>query len=73
MKDYPKIMINGKAYFKIGCIKCEFPSWCVFSNEDKTEFWGVCNNCGNIVEIKAENLQNEPERIKIRKNGEEGK
>jgi len=67
MTDYPKIIINGKAYFQIACINCEFPSWSVFSNEDKTEFWAKCNNCGNIVQIKADNLQNEPERIKILK------
>ena len=63
MTEYPKIIINGKAYFQIGCVKCEFPSWTIYT--DKKEYYAICTNCGHLVKLNPLTLKSEPERIKI--------
>jgi translation initiation factor 2 beta subunit (eIF-2beta)/eIF-5 len=57
----PKITIEGKEYYMVGCKICVIPEWNLY--HDGKEFVIKCKKCGNTQKLTKKNVRDKPVEI----------
>ena len=59
-EEFPKLELEGKTFWRIGCSKCSRGAWELYATETKA-FAARCAFCGHVKQLPAADLKRKPD------------